>query len=74
MTQDPDYPEGHPKRIEQDALKKKKSSAARSPNESEIVGNSEDQEKDVSISVPPPPFIRSVAYLFSRLGNSTPRK
>ena len=50
MTQDPEYPEGHPKRIEQDALKKKKSSAGKSPNESEIIGNSEDQEKEVSIS------------------------
>ena len=50
MTQDPDYSEGHPKRIEQDALKKKKPSAGKSPNESEIVGNSEDQEKEVSIS------------------------
>ena len=50
MTQDPEYPEGHPKRIEQDALKKKKSSAGKSPNENEIIGNSEDQEKEVSIS------------------------
>src|SRR3954447_11528987 len=49
MTQDPEYPEGHPKRVEQYALKKKKSSAGKSPNESEIVGNSEDREKEVSI-------------------------
>ena len=50
MTQDPEYPEGHPKRIKEDALKKKKSSTGKSPNESEIDGNSEDQEKEVSIS------------------------
>jgi hypothetical protein len=48
-TQDPDYPDGHPKRKEQEALKKK-SFAGESPNESEVNGNSEEQENDVSIS------------------------
>jgi hypothetical protein len=33
-TQDPDYPEGHPKRKEQEACKKK-SIAGKSPNEHE---------------------------------------
>ena len=46
-TQDPDYPEGHPKRQEQEA-RKKKSIAGKSPNKAN--GNSEDQENDVSLS------------------------
>jgi hypothetical protein len=41
-TQDPDYPEGHPKRKEKYALKMKKSSAGKSPNEIEANGNSEE--------------------------------
>jgi hypothetical protein len=48
-TQDPGFPDGHPKRTEQDALKKK-SSAGQSPNENEDNGNSEEQDKDTSIS------------------------
>ena len=40
-TQDPDYPEGHPKRKEQEA-RKKKSFARESPNESEENENSGD--------------------------------
>ena len=51
-TQDPDYPEGHPKRKEQDALKAKKTSAGKSPNdnENEESGNSEEQENEISLS------------------------
>ena len=51
-TQDPDYPDGHPKRKEQDALKAKKSSAGKSPNdnENEESGNSEEQENEISLS------------------------
>jgi hypothetical protein len=41
-TEDPDYPEGHPKRKEKEALKMKKSSAGKSPNEIEANGNSEE--------------------------------
>src|SRR3954471_4881781 len=48
-TQDPDYPDGQPKRKEQEALKKK-SIAGKSPNEIEANENSEDQENDVSLS------------------------
>ena len=48
-TQDPDYPEGHPKRKEQEA-RKKKSFAGESPNESEENENSKDQDNDISIS------------------------
>jgi hypothetical protein len=47
-THDPDYPEGHPKRKEQEALKKKYF-ARESPNESEENGNSQEQENDISI-------------------------
>jgi hypothetical protein len=47
-TQDPNYPEGHPKRKEQEALKKKYF-ARESPNESEENGNSQEQENDISI-------------------------
>jgi 2-methylcitrate dehydratase PrpD len=32
-TQDPDYPKGHPKRTEQDALKDSKNLAGESPND-----------------------------------------
>ena len=39
-TQDPDYPENHPKRKEQEALKKK-SSAGKSPNESKCTDESQ---------------------------------
>ena len=49
-TQDPDYPEGHPKRREQEALKANKFSAGKSPNDSEINENSKEQGNDVSIS------------------------
>jgi hypothetical protein len=48
-TQDPGFPDGHPKRREQDALKKK-SSAGKSPNENDDNGNSKEQVKDTSIS------------------------
>ena len=48
-TQDPDYPDGHPKRKEQEALKKKPS-AGKSPNENEDNDNSQEQDKDISIS------------------------
>ena len=48
-TQDPDFPEGHPKRKEQEALKKK-SSAGKSPNENKDIDDSEEQDKDISIS------------------------
>jgi hypothetical protein len=48
-TQDPNFPDDHPKKREQDALKKK-SSAGQSPNENEDNGNSEEQDKDTSIS------------------------
>jgi hypothetical protein len=48
-TQDPDFPNDHPKRREQDALEKK-SFAGQSPNENEDNGNSEEQDKDTSIS------------------------
>jgi hypothetical protein len=48
-TQDPNFPDDHPKRREQAALKKK-SSAGQSPNENEDNGNSEEQDKDTSIS------------------------
>lgn len=51
-TQDPDYPDGHPKRKEQDALKAKKSSAGKNPNDNanEGRGNSEEQENEISLS------------------------
>jgi hypothetical protein len=48
-TQDPDFPDDHPKRREQDALKKK-SSARQSPNENEDDANSKEQDKDTSIT------------------------
>jgi hypothetical protein len=48
-TQDPDYPEDHPKRKEQEALKKK-SSAGKSPNENKESDDSQEQDKDISIS------------------------
>jgi hypothetical protein len=48
-TQDPDFHVDHPKRREQDALKKK-SFAGQSRNENEDNGNSEEQDKDTSIS------------------------
>jgi hypothetical protein len=48
-THDPDYPEGHSKRKDQEA-RKKKSFAGESPNESEENDNSEDQDNDISIS------------------------
>ena len=48
-TQDPDYPENHPKRKEQEALKKK-STAVKSPNENKDIDNSQEQDKDISIS------------------------
>ena len=48
-TQDPDYPENHPKRKEQEALKKKPS-AGKSPNENEDNDNSQEQDKDISNS------------------------
>jgi hypothetical protein len=48
-TQDPDYPEDHPKRKEQEVLKKK-SSAGKSPNENEDIDDSQEQDKDISIS------------------------
>ena len=48
-TQDPDYPEGHPKRKEQEA-RKKKLSAGKSPNENQDKDDSEEQDNDISIS------------------------
>jgi hypothetical protein len=49
-TQDPDFPEGHPKRKEQDALKANKSSARISPNGNKFKERDKDQEQDTSIS------------------------
>lgn len=46
-TQDPDYPEDHPRRKEQEA-QKKKLSAGKSPNENQ--DESEERENDISIS------------------------
>ena len=48
-TQDPDYPEDHPKRKEQEA-RKKKLSAGKSPNENQDKDDSEEQDNDISIS------------------------
>jgi hypothetical protein len=48
-NRDPDYPEGHPKRKEKEA-RRKKSFAGKSPNESEENENSEEQDNDISIS------------------------
>ena len=48
-TQDPDYPEDHPKRKEQEA-RKKKFSAGKSPNENPDNDDSEEQNNDTSIS------------------------
>ena len=48
-TQDPDYPENHPKRKEQEALKKK-SFVGKSPNENKDIDDSQEQDKDISIS------------------------
>ena len=48
-TQDPDYPDDHPKRKEQVALKDK-SFAGKSPNENEHDVDSNEQDKDISIS------------------------
>src|SRR5664279_6416257 len=47
-TQDPDYPDDHPKRKEQEALKKKPS-AGKSPNENEDNDNSQEQDKELSL-------------------------
>jgi hypothetical protein len=49
-TQDPDFPKGHPKRKEQDALKSNKSSAGKSPNGNKFKERDKDQEQDTSIS------------------------
>jgi hypothetical protein len=49
-TQDPDFPEGHPRRKEQEALKANKSSAGKSPNENKFIECDKDQEQDTSIS------------------------
>jgi hypothetical protein len=46
-TQDPDYPDGHPKRKEQETSRKK-SIAGKSPNDTN--GNSKDQGNDTSLS------------------------
>ena len=48
-TQDPDYPEGHPKGKEQKA-RKKKLSASKYPNENQDKYDSEKQDNDISIS------------------------
>jgi len=48
-TQDPNFPEGHPNRKEQEALKKK-SSAGKFPNVNKDIDDSEEQDKDISIS------------------------
>ena len=48
-TQDPDYPENHPKRKEQEALTRK-SSAGKSPNENKGIDDSQEQDNDISIS------------------------
>ena len=48
-TQDPDYPENHPKRKEQEALKRK-SSAGKSPNGNKGIDDSQEQDNDISIS------------------------
>jgi hypothetical protein len=49
-TQDPDFPEGHPKRKEHDALKANKSSGGKSPNGNKIKEHGKDQEQDTFIS------------------------
>ena len=47
-TQDPYYPEGHPRRVEQDTLKRKKSPAGESPNENEDTNENQEQETSIS--------------------------
>jgi hypothetical protein len=49
-TQDPDFPEGNPKRKEQDALKANKSYVGKSPNGNKFKERDKDQEQDTSIS------------------------
>jgi hypothetical protein len=49
-TQDPDFPEGHPKRKEQDDPKANKSSTGKPPNGNKIKECDKDQEQDTSIS------------------------
>jgi hypothetical protein len=49
-TQDPDYPEGHPKRKDKDALKVNKSSVGNSPNGNKFKERGKDQDSDTSIS------------------------
>jgi hypothetical protein len=48
-TQDPDFPKGHPKRKEQDALNSNKASAGKSPNGNKFKECDKDQEQDTSI-------------------------
>jgi hypothetical protein len=47
-TQDPDYPEGHRKRIEQDTFRASKNLAGESPND--ITGEKEEEENEESLS------------------------